>query len=118
MDGLDLSIVERTQMTLEKALVTQAGPYMLAAKAQALIDAEVGKGCDRRILSNSVALEPAFNPITVPKDILALKDRPSWIHENPPSEQDLARFQAWISPDQPFDWNCLELFLKQLLLKR
>lgn len=116
MDGPDLSIVERTQMTLEKALVTQAGPYMLAAKAQALIDAEVGKGCDGRILSNPVALEPVFNPITVPKDILALKDRPSRIHENPPCEQDMARFQAWISPDQPFDWNCLELFLKQLLL--
>ena len=46
-------------MTLEKALVTQAGPYMLAAKAQALIAAEVGKGCEGKILTSPVALEPS-----------------------------------------------------------
>ncbi len=108
-------MVERMQMNLERALVAQTGPYMLAAKAQALIDAEEGKGCDGRILPNPVALEPVFNPITVPKDILALKDRPTWIYESPPSEHELVRFQTWMSPDQPFDWVCIELFLKQLL---
>lgn len=100
-------------MTLEKALVTQAGPYMLAAKAQALIDAEVRKGCDSYILPNPVALEPIFNPINVPKDIMALKERPCWVYESPPSEQDMVRYQVWISPDQPFNWSCFELFLKQ-----
>ena len=103
-------------MTLGQALVADLGPYMLASKAGALIAAEVGKGCDGTILPNPVSLEPFFSQISVPKDIMTLKDRPSWIYENPPLEQDLVRFQVWISPDQPFDWNCFELFLKQLLM--
>ena len=103
-------------MTPEKALVRYTGPYMLAAKAQALIDAEVNKGCDGNVLSNPVALEPVFDPITMPKDLLTLRDRPGWILEAPPDRQDLLRQQVWISPEQPFDWDSLELFIKQLSL--
>ena len=103
-------------MSLENALVTQAGPYMLAAQAQVLMAAEVGKGCEGDILANPVALEPVFHPVTVPKDILALRDRQNWTYEQPPAEDDLVRFQVWLSPDQPFNWNDLELFLKQLSL--
>ena len=103
-------------MTLAQALVTQAGPYMLASKAKVLVEAETAKGCIGNLLPNPVALEPVFTPITVPKDIISLKDKPSWIYENPPLKQDLVRFQVWMSPDQPFNWECLELFIKQLLL--
>ena len=103
-------------MTFGQALVTHAGPYMLAAKAQALVEAEVGKGCDGHLLPNPVALEPVFSPIIVPKDIMALKNRSCWIYEDPPAREDLMRFRVWISPDQPFDWNCFELFLRQLCL--
>ena len=99
-----------------EALVTHAGPYMLAAKARALVEAEVGKGCDRNLLPNPVALEPVYSQITIPKDIMALKDRPCWVYENPPSEEDLVRFRVWMSPDQPFDWDCFELFLRQTCL--
>jgi hypothetical protein len=101
-------------MSLENALVTQAWPYMLAAKAQTLIAAEVGKGCDGDILAHPVALEPVFDPVTVPKDILVLTDRQNRTCEEPPAEDDLIRFQVWLSPDQPFNWNDHELFLKQL----
>jgi hypothetical protein len=103
-------------MTLEQALITQAGPYMVAAKARALTYAEVGKGCDGRILPIPVALEPAFNAITVTKDLMALQDRPCWILESPPERQELVRYRVWLSPDQPFSWDCLELFVKQLSL--
>jgi len=103
-------------MTLARALITQAGPYMVAAKAQALTYAEVGKGCDGRILPMPVALEPTFNPITVTKDLMALQDRSYWIVESPPEQQELIRYRVWLSPDQPFSWNCLELFVKQLSL--
>ena len=103
-------------MSVEKALVHYAGPYMLAAKAQALIDAEVSKGCDGNILPKPVALEPVFAPITVPKDIMALKDRSSWVYESPPEQHELVRYQVWLSPDQPFNWKCLELFIRQLSL--
>jgi hypothetical protein len=103
-------------MTVGEALVTHAGPYMLAAKAKAIVEAEVSKGCLATVLSNPVALEPSYAPITVPKDVMALADRPCWICENPPAEESIARFRVWISPDQPFNWNCFELFLRQLCL--
>ena len=103
-------------MTVGQALVAHAAPYMLAAKAKAIVEAEVSKGCVANILPNPVALEPAFNPIAVPKDIMALTDRPSWIYEKPPDHEDVVRFRVWISPDQPFDWDCFELFLRQLRL--
>ena len=101
-------------MSVEKAIVHYAGRHMLTSKAQFLIDAEAGKGCLGNILLNPVALEPDFNQITMPRDIMALKDRPCWVYEDPPSWQDLVRYQVWLSPDQPFDWNCFELFIKQL----
>jgi hypothetical protein len=103
-------------MSVERALVTQAGSYMLAAEAQAIIAAEVNKGCDGQILAHPVALEPAYSPIMAPKDFMALQDRPGWVHEAPPCEEDLVRYRVWISPNQPFNWNCFELFLKQLAL--
>jgi len=104
-------------MTPEKALATYyTGQYMVAAQARMLFDIEVGKGCDGSILPNPVALEPVFRPITAPRDIMALKDRPAWVFEIPPKRQNLVRYRVWLSPDQPFDWNCLELFVKQLSL--
>ena len=103
-------------MTLARALISQAGPYMVEARAQALTAAEVSKGCDGRVFPFPVALEPAFNPIMVTKDLMALQDRPWWVFESPPEQQELVRHRVWLSPDQPFNWNCLELFIKQLSL--
>ena len=104
-------------MTPEKAIAKYyAGQYMVNAQARLLFDLEVSKGCDSRILLNPVALEPVFTPIDLPKNIIALKDGPGWIFESPPKQQDLVRFRVWLSSDQPFNWNCLELFVKQLSL--
>jgi len=102
-------------MTPEKALATYyTGPYMVAAQARMLFDAEVGKGCDGTVLPGPVALEPVFRPITESRDIIALKDRPAWTFETPPKLQELVRLRVWLSPDQPFEWDCLEIFVKQL----
>lgn len=103
-------------MSVEESIVHYTGRYMLASKAQFLIDAEVGKGCLGNILPNPVALEPVFNPITMPRDIMALKDRPCWVFESPPDESELVRYQVWLSAEQPFDWKCFELFIRQLSL--
>ena len=103
-------------MSYERALVTQAGPYMLAAKTQALIDAEVGKGCNSDIISQPVALEPAFHCFRQPKDVFSVKDDPAWLYEPVPSLKDIVRLQVWISPEQPFSWDAFELFIKQLSL--
>jgi len=103
-------------MTVGNALVTHAGPYMLAEKAKALISAEIGKGCNSTVMPNPVALEPLWTPITMPRDIINLKDSPSWANEAVPSTDDLARYRVWISPEQPFNWDCCELFLRQLCM--
>lgn len=58
----------------------------------------------------------AFSPILAPKDLLTPQNGPCWVHEAPPREEDLVRYRVWISPNQPFNWNCFELFLKQLSL--
>lgn len=109
-----LFVVGNTEVSLEKAIVHYAGPYMLAAKAQALINTEVSKGCDGHVLPNPVALEPVFVGLNMTKDIMTLKDQPSWIYEPPPQQHELVRYQVWLSPDQSFSWKCLELFIKQL----
>jgi len=88
----------------------------MRAKAKAIIAAEVNKGCEGMILPHPVALEPAFSPLMAPKDVMALQDRPGWVQEAPPGEEDLVRYRVWISPNQPFKWDCFELFLKQLSL--
>ena len=103
-------------MTIGQALVAHAGPYMLAAKARALVEAEVSKGCEAELLPGPVALEPVFAPLAVPRDIMALQNRPCWVYEDPPAREDLMGLRVWTSPDQPFSWECFELFLKQLCL--
>jgi len=104
-------------MTPEMALATHyTGQYMVSAKAQLLFDVEIGKGCDGNILSTPVALEPVFCSIHMPRDIRTLKDGPDGIIESLPKYQEIVRYRVWLSPDQPFSWDCLELFIKQLSL--
>ena len=81
-------------MSVGQALVTHSGPYMLAAKARALIEAEVSKGCLGTLRAHPVALEPAYTQMTVPKELTTLKNRPGWINEQPPAGQDLVRFRV------------------------
>jgi len=45
-------------MSMEKALLAKARPYMLAAKAKEILRREVSKGCLPEILPQSVALTP------------------------------------------------------------
>lgn len=101
-------------MSIEKAIIAQARPFMLAAKAQALIRTEVSKGCLPDISTGPVALEPAFQLIQTTKDILSEQNSPHAVPYPPPSPDGIVRMQIWISPDQKFDWNRSELFLKQL----
>ena len=102
-------------MTPEQALVTYStGSYMLNAKAQWLLDTEVCKGCEPDILLNPAALEPVFRPLYIPPGTTALKDCPNWTYESIPDQQELARYRVWLSPDQPFNWNNLEQFVKQV----
>ena len=50
-------------MSIEKAMLVRAHPYMLRAKAQAILREEMSKGCRPDLAPQSVALEPAYYPI-------------------------------------------------------
>ncbi|MCK4752305.1 MAG: hypothetical protein KAS75_02585 [Planctomycetes bacterium] len=101
--------------TPEEALIARAGPYMLGARAKAVLASEIGKGCDAMILPQPMALEPPFGPITVPRDIEIDSKLPEIVYEGTPALEDLVRLQVWISPEQEFNWGRCEMFLKQLL---
>ncbi|MDD5134604.1 MAG: hypothetical protein PHP01_04270, partial [Phycisphaerae bacterium] len=99
---------------IEKALLTQAAPFMLASQARQLIEKEFTKGCDPVIWPEPVALEPPYSQITFSREPLAKPQMPVITYENKPAQQDIVRFKVWISPEQPLKWHRAELFLKQL----
>ena len=101
-------------MSIEGALIAQTQSFMVAARAKALIREEIGKGCQPEISPMPVSLEPDFQPLWRSKDDLAVRQGHSWTVEAPPSPEELVRLRVWISPEQKFDWNRSELFVKQL----
>ncbi|MFC1762898.1 hypothetical protein ACFL6U_12575, partial [Planctomycetota bacterium] len=101
-------------MTIERALINSIGSSLLATNTGALVASEVVKGCTEQILPYPVALEPVFNPIQASHEVMAPLNKPHWIQESLPSLGDVYRYRVWISPDQPLNWHCCELFLKQL----
>jgi len=101
-------------MSVEQALIAQAGPHMVASRAQAFINEEAGKGCNPEILSTPVALEPVYSPLSQAVEALRGRAEPYFIPEPLPSVTDLLRLQLWLSPEERFNWLNSELFLKQL----
>ncbi len=101
-------------MSIERALIAQAQPFMIESRAKSLVREEEEKGCQAEISINPLSLEPDFQPLWERRDNLRLGNGRSWTIEDPPLIQDLVRLQIWISPEQGFDWNRSELLLKQL----
>ena len=101
-------------MTLEQALIAQARPHMIAARAQSILRDEVIKGCNPEIFSTPVTLEPCYNPISNASELLIKKNQASFIPETPPEPGDLVRLHVWLSPEEKFNWLNSELFIKQL----
>ena len=99
-------------MTIERALITQSRPHIIAFKAQAMIREEASKGCMPEISNHPVSLEPPFQPLWGIKE--KEENTGHWTKETPLQEKDLIRLRIWSSPDEDFDWNQSELFLKQL----
>ena len=101
-------------MSIEQALINQAKPHIFAATARNAVRQELSKGCRPDISPLPVALEPVFEPLWKRNGIDEPNDKPNWIVEEPIQKKDLVRLRIWISPDQNFDWNHCELFIKQL----
>ena len=101
-------------MSVEKALVAQARPYLLAARAEAILEKEVTKGSCPDVFTHPVALEPPFRPISYLPELLQGQDTTTPIPEEFPLPGALVRSRLWLSPKQGFSWLNSELFLKQL----
>ena len=101
-------------MSVEKALVAQARPYLLAARAEAILEKEVTKGSCPDVFTHPVALEPPFRPISYLPELLQGQDATAPIPEDTPLASEIVRSQLWLSPKQGFSWLNSELFLKQL----
>ena len=101
-------------MSIEQALIAQAGPHMLKARLQAILGTEQEKGCRADLSVQTVALEPLFEPLVEYKDLYNVGGQSHGVIEPLPRNEELIRLQIWISPEQEFSWKRSELFLKQL----
>jgi len=103
-------------MSIERAMISQAQPFMVAAKARDLIRAEISKGCRAEISPLPVSLEPSFTPIWLAGE--SMRTQQHGIRDNTVFGKDWIYLQVWVSPEQEFDWNRCELFIKQLQTMR
>jgi hypothetical protein len=87
---------------------------MLAAKVKAVLLRETGKGCGGEICLSPVALEPPYEPVGLQDRSMDLDAASVWILEPPVRREEYLRARLWISPEQSWDWNRCELFLKYL----
>ncbi len=101
-------------MSIEQALIAKAHPYMLAEKARAVLRQETSKGCTPYIGPKPTALEPAYEPLSDPRDALPGADLSAVVLASPLPRDELVRLRVWLSPNQVCDWRRSELFLKQL----
>ena len=101
-------------MSVEKALITQAGPKIAISKLREKIKTEVAKGCTPELSHHRIDLEPKFYPLWKLKDDINCRyqDRCDDVVLSKPDE--FINLHIWISPDQKFDWVQSELFLKQI----
>ena len=90
-------------MSIERALITHAQPYMVEAEAKDFIRNEITKGFRSEISKVPVSLEPQFKSIWEfrknsfsPQQPLSMT-RPSVLPKN------LIRLRIWISPEQIFE---------------
>ena len=101
-------------MSIERMLIEQARPLILARQARELVGHEMAKGCRPELARQPVALEPAFQPLTLARSQSQADGGASMVPERPPSPDEVVRRQVWISPEQKFDWRRSELFCRQL----
>ena len=84
-------------MSIARVMLDQSRPHLLAAKAQAIVRAELVKGCEPHIAPMPVALEPAYAPIRRPDADDEPVSATHWIAEDPPAKNDLTCNRFWHS---------------------
>ena len=101
-------------MSAEDILILQARSSMFTNKVNQLIQDEVIKGCSPGLYPQPVALEPCYEAIPSIQQRQTRDVSSDCVFESPSNRKEIHRFQVWLSPQQMFDWNNNELFLKQL----
>ncbi len=94
----------------EKALISQAGSYLIASRTSEIFSREVYKGCEPVIWPKPVDIEPFYTPLG---DLENSRTEPAVPYKKPPEKQ-LIRMKLWLSAEQKFKWHLSEQFLKQL----
>jgi hypothetical protein len=102
-------------MSIEQSLLARARPFVLAAKARAVLRNEVCKGCLPVIAPHPVALEPRFVPLHEAKVPLTGDVASDAVAEPPEAAEHQLRARMWIPSDFAADWRRSERFLKQLV---
>lgn len=100
-------------MSVEQAMLLRAQPQALARKFAALVEREVLKGCTGHIAPVPVRLEPSFQSL-FGGDVSQDEQPGVLIPSSTGVRQPPTYLRIWISPEQRFDWNRSELWLKQL----
>lgn len=100
-------------MSINRSIVPRAQASMLAAKARAIFEWEQMKGCLPTISPIPVDLEPPYQPLVDPEDLLRANEQPSFIPAEPVSESDWIRLKVWVRPELDCDWVRNEHVLKQ-----
>ena len=100
-------------MNVEQAIIKQAYPQMVNAKARELFRREMLKGCSPEIYPVPMALEPRFCPIS---RILSQTgdDDADVISEPLTADNEFKMQNIWLAPDEEFSWLRNELFIKHL----
>jgi len=98
-------------MSIEKALITQAGPKIAISKLREKFKTEVAKGCTPEISHHRIDLEPKFYPHWKLRDDINCRYQERCDEALFPKHDDFIKLQIWISPDQKFGWIQSELFL-------
>lgn len=85
-------------MSIAKAMLARAHPYMLRAKAQAILREEMSKRYRPDIAPRHVALELVYYPILGGENLTAPVSQSSalWVPEAPGDENELVRLRIWM----------------------
>lgn len=99
-------------MSIERALILRAQPHMLRQRIDEALRVEVAKGCSHDIAASPVPIEPPYVPVGDLAGAVAVPSSQQADAVGAPKK--LTRFRVWISPEERFQWDRSEMFLKQL----
>lgn len=94
-------------------MILRARPQMFAQQLAGMLHTEIAKGCEPDISPHPVPIEPPYSPLEA-IGRSAAGTQPSQ-PANPVWDAERSmRLRIWISPEEPFNWDRSELWLKQM----